>query len=568
MESRIKVLVVEDEPAIASHVGDNLQSLGYAVPAFAACAEEAYLAASVTRPDVVLMDIDLKGSVDGIDAANRIYSDLQIPIVFLTAHADIATLRRAQDADAFGYMSKPVVRVDLMNSIETALQRSRKHDALRVKKAWLEAQLKSVGDGLIAASHDGVIWFINPEGERLLGVSAAEVVGLPFAAAVPLRNRRTGVSVEDLVRLTFLRGSTIDIGDDYVVDGASNRRIGGEVAISRFGGEPIGVVFTFRDTTVDRYRADALSAKLVNPGSQNCTRQLVNLCEVFTHTEQKLREKLSEGIKFSIAADPATYPISGNSALVEGLLVDLVEKAQEKLSGSGEIQISARNLDFERHQADGTTTRYVRMQAICQRSNLPLSQEAELERSDYGMRIDFSMAKLHSTLQALRATAHEDVGTGVTYWNIDIPVSDLQVEAEGGSSSAAMVVLIEPDASVRNALCESYLAAESINCLGARDSAEALEWVRMFPNQIDVVILPESSFSVEIKELCEESPTTRIMLISKNGEQSSRLLSDWGTPSAIVDHLCPQTVLRNALQQLLTNRVPQRTTINSKSLPS
>ena len=104
MDSRIKVLVVEDEPIIAADISEKLDRLGYEVSAIASRADEAFLAASVAQPAVVLMDINLEGTGDGIEAATRIAADLDIPVVFLTAHVDAETLQRAQGADPFGYL--------------------------------------------------------------------------------------------------------------------------------------------------------------------------------------------------------------------------------------------------------------------------------------------------------------------------------------------------------------------------------------------------------------------------------------------------------------------------------
>ena len=105
---KVQVLIVEDEAIVSMDLRYKLESLGYSVPAEISSGEEAVEAASRLRPDVVLMDIWLSGEMDGIDAAARIRDQLGVPVVYLTAHSDEATLERAKLTEPFGYLLKPV----------------------------------------------------------------------------------------------------------------------------------------------------------------------------------------------------------------------------------------------------------------------------------------------------------------------------------------------------------------------------------------------------------------------------------------------------------------------------
>jgi two-component system, cell cycle sensor histidine kinase and response regulator CckA len=255
--AKIQVLIVEDEPIIAADLSDQLHRLGYEVPAIAAHAEEAFLATSAARPDLVLMDINLPGDCDGIEAATRLRSDYDLPVIFLTAHEDIETLQRAQKAEPFGYLTKPARSADLSASIEIALARSREHCAQQLRELWLQAQLQSAGEGSVAASHDGIIRFVNVEGERLLGLTSTEIIGKAFEDAIPLRHQ-SGEPIRGLVRMTILHGSSTDLEDGYVINRPGGRRIFGRMAVSRIAGEPIGIIFTFRDFTVESSSRTAL----------------------------------------------------------------------------------------------------------------------------------------------------------------------------------------------------------------------------------------------------------------------------------------------------------------------
>jgi CheY-like chemotaxis protein len=118
-----KVLVVEDNGIVALDLKSRLQALGYAVPATVSSGEEAIQKAAETRPDLVLMDIRLKGDKDGIQAAEEIRARFDIPIVYITALADEDTLQRARRTEPLGYVIKPFNDVELRIAIETAISR-------------------------------------------------------------------------------------------------------------------------------------------------------------------------------------------------------------------------------------------------------------------------------------------------------------------------------------------------------------------------------------------------------------------------------------------------------------
>src|SRR5688572_13382810 len=126
-----RVLIVEDEAIVAKDIENTLHVLGYSVPAIAASGEAAIEKAEALHPDLILMDIKLKGPIDGVRAAAEIGGRLGIPIVYLTAHADEATLRRAKITQPFGYVVKPFDQRDLHAAVELALHRHRTQATLR-----------------------------------------------------------------------------------------------------------------------------------------------------------------------------------------------------------------------------------------------------------------------------------------------------------------------------------------------------------------------------------------------------------------------------------------------------
>lgn len=110
---------------MALNIRNRLKNLGYTVPATASSGEEAIRKVELTNPDLVLMDIMLKGEMDGIEAAQIIKSRFSIPIIYLTAYTDIETLERAKLTEPAGYIAKPFKEEDLCNNIEIALHKNR-----------------------------------------------------------------------------------------------------------------------------------------------------------------------------------------------------------------------------------------------------------------------------------------------------------------------------------------------------------------------------------------------------------------------------------------------------------
>ena len=124
----IRVLIVEDEALVASNLRAGLKSFGYEVTGLAERGEEALAMAAGTIPDLVLMDIGLPGSMTGVEAARAIWERLQIPVVYLTAYADLETLNQVKTTENYGYVVKPVQLDAVRAALELALTRRQKEE--------------------------------------------------------------------------------------------------------------------------------------------------------------------------------------------------------------------------------------------------------------------------------------------------------------------------------------------------------------------------------------------------------------------------------------------------------
>jgi len=129
--TKTKVLIVEDEAIVAADLANKLERLGYRVSGSVPSGEDAIAIASEQRPDIVLMDIRLSGSLDGIETAERLRRVHPIPVVYVTAHSDPDTITKALGTDPFGFILKPFIDRELKTQIEIALYKHRSELALR-----------------------------------------------------------------------------------------------------------------------------------------------------------------------------------------------------------------------------------------------------------------------------------------------------------------------------------------------------------------------------------------------------------------------------------------------------
>ena len=140
-----KIMVVEDQMLISESIQHSLQKLGYDIAGHASTGEQAVELARRTRPDLVLMDINLPGKLDGIEAAREIRGELSIPVIYLTGYTDPATVRRAQIAAPYGYIVKPFAERELEITLSIALYRQqidKEKDRLLTDLQYALAQVK------------------------------------------------------------------------------------------------------------------------------------------------------------------------------------------------------------------------------------------------------------------------------------------------------------------------------------------------------------------------------------------------------------------------------------------
>lgn len=171
-----KILIVEDESIVALDIRNRLTRMGYHVVGMAVTGEEAVDQARDKQPDLVLMDIRLKGEMDGIEAAAAIRSYFEIPVIYLTAYADENTLQRAKITEPYGYLIKPFEERELSNVIEIALYKHRMEQRLREQAQQLQRIVNTVPQGMILLDASYRIVTANPLAQEYLTVLTDSLV--------------------------------------------------------------------------------------------------------------------------------------------------------------------------------------------------------------------------------------------------------------------------------------------------------------------------------------------------------------------------------------------------------
>ena len=186
-----KILIVEDESLIALEIETRLRKFGYEVCGKASSSDEVFQIFPTANPNLILMDIMIKGQLDGIQTAFELNKIKSVPIIYLTAFIDQKTLDRAKDTNPFGYLSKPIQERDLRSTIEMALHKSSLDKELIETKNWLQTTLSSIGDAVIATDSVGNIKFMNHIAEKMTGWKQDEALNINSSEIFVIENELT-----------------------------------------------------------------------------------------------------------------------------------------------------------------------------------------------------------------------------------------------------------------------------------------------------------------------------------------------------------------------------------------
>ena len=253
----VQILIVEDEYIVAKDIRSRLQQMGYSVSAVVSSGEEAVEKVK-NSPDLVLMDIVLKGDMDGIEAADVIRAQDDIPVVYVTAHADEKTLQRAKVTEPYGYILKPFENRELHTIIEMALYKHKMEKKLKEKEQWLSTTLKSIGDGVITTDTSGAITFMNPAAELLTGWTFKIAIGTPVEDVLTLVHEKTGEQLENPAMWALCNGDIKTTGRSVLERKGIKQYVDGSAAPIKDNNTITGAVVVLRDITAHTRMENAL----------------------------------------------------------------------------------------------------------------------------------------------------------------------------------------------------------------------------------------------------------------------------------------------------------------------
>ncbi|MFP4460332.1 MAG: ATP-binding protein [Candidatus Zixiibacteriota bacterium] len=280
-----KILIVEDEKEIGLVIEYMLQVLEYAISDIVDNGKDAIEKAKEDSVDLVLMDIHLKGKMDGIEAAEIIKSKFDIPVIYITGFADSETLERSKTSFPFGYILKPVNERELHTTIEMGLYRHKLEKKLRMHNENLEVliqrrtndleasnrrlriTLSSMSEGLISFDNDGNIILFNAMASVLTGFNSEEVVGRKMSEIIKFYNEHEGFWLENPVDKVLGTGEIYYLPEDTMIQSKEDNDIfveGSAAPILDVDENIIGVVLIIRDVSekreIERMKDDFISS--------------------------------------------------------------------------------------------------------------------------------------------------------------------------------------------------------------------------------------------------------------------------------------------------------------------
>jgi len=255
---RANILVVEDDFVIARLIAESLKDLGYGLAGMVASGEEAVKKAAETHPDLILMDIRLKGSIDGIEAAEQIAS-LHIPIVYLTSYSDERTVERAKITEPYGYLIKPFTDTELKTTLEMAIYKHRRERSTKEQAEWFRKTLVAITDGVITTNREGFITFMNPAAEFISGWVCRDAFMHPLPEVLRQFRENTGLPVDNPALQAIGEENLVSEPPDMVLTAKTGTKWHLEetsAPIRDDHGTIIGAVVVFRPRTASQMPTD------------------------------------------------------------------------------------------------------------------------------------------------------------------------------------------------------------------------------------------------------------------------------------------------------------------------
>ena len=405
METPPRILIVEDENIVALDIKMHLRKYGFQVAGIFSSGEEVLAHIEEVKPDLILMDIKLQGALDGLETSRIIKERYGLPVVFLTAFADEATLQRAKIIEPFGYIIKPFEEKELRTAVVIGLYRHSMEKKLRYREELFSKTLRSITDAVVVLDSREQIEYLNPVAESLLGKSLTAVQGKKFRDLFILQPvvlklptlrynnlhefhsegkvHEVELNSSPLVNEKGERTGTVIVLHEVTAQLSMEKALHeSEIqlrqaqkmeAIGRLAG---GVAHDFNNllTIILGYSRILLEDPAVNQSirtniegiqqaamrSIHLTRQLltfsrhqsseyktVNLNQLVRDMEKMVRRLMGEEIRLVLSLDAEPAEVFVDQGQMEQVVVNLVVNARDAIMGVGTIFIQTGNLTLE-----------------------------------------------------------------------------------------------------------------------------------------------------------------------------------------------------------------------------
>jgi PAS domain S-box-containing protein len=246
-----KILIVEAEGFIANDLARRLNSSGYSIPSIASSGIDALKHIKDNKPDLVLMDVSLQRERDGISAGRKVISTYDVPVIYLTAYADNVILKEVKKSGAYGFLVRPFKDTELISTLELALYRHSADKHLKESENRLSTTLNSINDAVISTNKDGMIIFMNPLAELLIGWKLDKRRAKNLQDIFNITNYENDGKSENLTEKIIRDGFTV-AQTKYIMKPVKGRKKTIELSSAPIldnRGNTAGAVVIFRDIT-------------------------------------------------------------------------------------------------------------------------------------------------------------------------------------------------------------------------------------------------------------------------------------------------------------------------------
>jgi len=259
MVEKARIMVVEDEAVISMEIQERLTKMGHSVCGTAASGDEAVSVATAKRPDLILMDVQLRGEVDGVQAAKQIHDLIAIPVIYLTAFADDRTVERAKLTEPFGYLIKPFSEKELYAAIEMAIYKNSMEARVQDSERRYATTVRCIADCVIVTDMDMNITLMNPAAQSVTGWKQEEAVGKKLDEICKLVEEKALIAVESPMVKAIQERVVMNLTAPVLLITKNGGKIPVEDSAAPMineKGELTGAVMVFRDIT-ERKQAEA-----------------------------------------------------------------------------------------------------------------------------------------------------------------------------------------------------------------------------------------------------------------------------------------------------------------------